>query len=395
MIRQVGLVALAFWLGVAGSGQALANTENISSGCNAFAFSMQKELVRTHSRQNIFFSPYSLSAALGMTWAGARGETAAQMAGALHLDQSREKALANYTELNRIIGETRGVQLDAANALWAQQGFPFLSSFRKETASVFRGEFNPLDLAGAPEQSRMRINKWVEKKTCGKISELLAKGSIDPQTRLVLTNAVYFKGDWEVPFKGTDTLEGLFTREDGTTTKVPMMHRTGEYRYTEDESCRMVLIPYMGQDVVMAVLLPKGTLDELCSRLDADVFKTLFDQASPAEISLALPRFNVEASYDMRDVLEALGMQNAFNVVKADFSGIDGRRDLFVSQVAHKAVLEVNESGSEAAAATGVIVAMRMMPHVIPFAADRPFMVAIVHAPSQAILFLGAVHDLP
>jgi serpin B len=364
---------------------------------NEFAFSLYQKIAGAEPNRgkNVFFSPYSISTALGMTYAGARGETAQQMAAALRFNEDQEALHRSFRDLAaRLDGTGKPYQLKIANALWGQRDFPFEAQYLSLIEKYYAGGFQTLDFAQAPEAGRTTINQWVERQTAGKIQELLRSGDISPATRLVLTNAIYFKGEWETSFDIKQTRPAPFKVIPGNTVEVPMMVRTGQLPYTETDTLQAVELPYAGKDLAMVLLLPKDDLGSLEQYLSRQQVGILLTQMQSTRLSLQLPRFKFDARYALQnqEYLPALGMVDAFDSRKADFSGLTGRRDLAVSGVFHKAFIDVNESGTEAAAATGGAVSLTSLPsREIVFRADHPFLFLIHHKPTGSILFMGRI----
>ncbi len=364
---------------------------------NEFAFSLYQKIAGAEPNlgKNVFFSPYSISTALGMTYAGARGETAQQMAAVLRFDEDQEALHRSFRDLAaRLDGTGKPYQLKIANALWGQRDYPFEAKFLSLIGEYYAGGFQTLDFAQAPEPSRVAINQWVERQTADKIRNLLQQGDITSLTRLVLTNAIYFKGEWETPFEKNQTRPAPFKVNPGNTVEVPMMMRTGQLPYAETDTLQAVELPYAGKDLAMVLLLPKDDLGSLEQYLSRQQVGILLTQMQPIRLSLFLPRFKFDARYALqnKDYLPALGMVDAFDSQLADFSGLTGHKALHISGVFHKAFIDVNESGTEAAAATAVVVGLKSMPPpATVFRADHPFIFLIHHKPTGSILFMGRI----
>jgi serpin B len=289
--------------------------------------------------------------------------------------------------------------LRVANALWAQESYKFLDSYTGPLREYYESEARNLDFIGKLEPSRQAINAWVEDRTEDKIKDLFPTGSLDSSTRLVLTNAVYFKGTWVDPFLRDETYDQPF-RSPGGELSVPMMHRSGassRYAYAETDSLQALELPYKGGDLSMLVLLPKGDeLSGLEGALSQGLLDELYGKLSVTRINVILPRFKFSSGYTLNTELSSLGMPTAFQYGPADFSGMDGSRDLYIGVVIHKAFVDVNEEGTEAAAATGVgMLAGSAMPPEKPleFRADHPFIFLIRDNGSGAILFMGRMED--
>ncbi len=346
---------------------------------------------------NLFFSPSSIHTALAMTYAGARGNTAAEMAKTLHYGKG-EKFFSAY---GRVIGRTRAAkdskyQLNIANALWLQQDKPFLAPFLKLNTDHFKAGLFDLDFKRAFEPARRKINKWVEDKTQEKIKDLLPPGSLNNMTRMVLTNAIYFKGDWANQFKKENTKDMDFHVSAGKKVKTPMMYQSGKFGYTETPDMQALKMPYQGDDLSMVVLLPKkaGGLAKLEKSLAAGNIDLWVKRLGrPRKVMVYFPRFKMTYKMKMKPILKKMGMPVAFGM-KADFSGMTGSRDLFIDEVYHKAFVKVDEKGTEAAAATAVVMKPSNGGSPPPvFKADRPFLFLIRHEKTGMILFLGRVSD--
>jgi serpin B len=369
---------------------------------NAFAIDFYKQV--RGGQGNLFFSPYSISMALGMAYAGARGNTAAQMAKTMHLglDQpSSNKALGALDTQILAAGRKKGVELKVANALWADKSCPLLKEYLEVIRTGYQGGIRQLDFAQNPEPARKTINSWVEEQTKDKIKDLLAPGAVDTTTRLVLTNAIYFMGLWVSQFNKEFTKELPFTLPDGNEVQVPMMHRTEYFSYMDETDLQVLEMEYKGVELSMVVLLPskeKGLED-----LEESVTLDRLDQwigehrrRGERKVEVFLPRFKMTSDFLLRTVLTNMGMTDAFSLGSADFSGMTGNMDFFIGEGFHKAFVEVNEHGTEAAAATGFKFDLkgtaRVTPPPIPiFRADHPFLFLIRHKPTNCILFFGRV----
>jgi serpin B len=361
---------------------------------NAFAMDLYAQLAKKDG--NVFFSPTSLQTALAMTWAGARGATAQEMAKSLHLDNNAKsnEELGHFLATLNADGKKGGYELAVANALWGGKGYPFMPAYLSLVKSAYGGNLNNLDFATNPEAARKIINDWVASQTHDKIQDLMPFGSIQPSTRLVLTNAIYFKGKWDLPFEKSQTKEADFVLAGGEKMKAPLMYQQKHFRLVEDESVQMLELPYGQNDLAMWVLLPKSVdgLSAVEKGLTSDRLTALAAQLRDQEVKVWLPRFKIESGFEMADVLRGLGMRRAFNPGQADFSGMASAERFFLDRVIHKAFVNVDEEGTEAAAATGITMrataVFRPKP-IAMFRADHPFVFAIVHQKSGAILFMG------
>ncbi|MBI3051684.1 serpin family protein [Candidatus Woesearchaeota archaeon] len=347
--------------------------------------------------ENIFFSPFSFSSALAMTYEGAKGTTASEMESALHLDSNSASRRAAFAGLNSELNAPgKNFTLSVANALWVQNDYRLLPDYTQVAGIAYSARVSNLDFARDSEGSRQTINSWVEDKTHDKITNLIPQGVLTPGTRLVLTNAIYFKGSWKDQFDKSLTMEEDF-RAPGKTVKAQMMRRTGRgagYNYAEVDGIQILEMPYSGDELSMIVVLPEqGKLAEAERSLKS--FEDWRAQLSMQRVDVYFPRFRMETQYFASGELKKLGMKSAFDT-SADFSGIDGSRGLYIQAVIHKAFVEVNEEGTEAAAATAVVVGITSIGVEKPipvFRADRPFIFMIYHKKSGSILFMGRVSD--
>ncbi|MEX0704772.1 MAG: serpin family protein [Planctomycetales bacterium] len=376
------------------------DVKTLVQGNNRFAFDLYRKL-RADQSGNLFYSPYSISTALAMTYAGADGETATQMARALRFDLPADKLHPAYRELTGLIQPDTSAAdahytLKVANRLWGQQGYDFRPEYLRLTREQYRAELAQLDFRQQPEQARKAINDWIEQQTERKIKDLIPAGALDSLTRLVLTNAIYFKGDWAEPFEKRATQTADFHVTGDKTTKVPLMHRTGNVSYADLGGAQIVELPYAEDAVSMLVLLPREIdgLPALEEKLTAENLAEWTGKLRRQQVRLFLPRFKLTEQFQLNGVLQSLGMTDAFIPEQADFSGMNGRRDLFITAVVHKAFVDVNEEGTEAAAATGVIVGVTSAPaEPTTFRADRPFVFLIRDKATGSILFVGRVRN--
>lgn len=371
------------------------SVDEVVASNNRFAFDLYS-LYRKHP-DNIFYSPYSLLAALAMTYEGARGQTAEEMAQVFYLpeDEVRRSGLAGF--YNAINQPDREYVLDTANALWPAQDYHFLDDYFEVIERYYRGKIEYLDYVTDPEGSRLTINNWVEEQTRDKIKNLIPAGFIDPLTRLVLTNAIYFKGQWLTEFDPDLTRNELFYVDEDKEIEVPMMRRTDEeavFDYAQLDDVQILSLPYKGEEVAMTIILPdRGQLEAVEASLSLEQLNYYRSALNRQRVDVYLPRFKLDTKYIMNDDLSDLGMPSAFSS-QADFSGLTGARDLYISAVIHQAFVEVNEEGTEAAAATGVVMQELAIMDLPVFRADRPFIFLIEHLETGAILFMGRVVDL-
>ncbi|MDD5382816.1 MAG: serpin family protein [Candidatus Margulisbacteria bacterium] len=367
----------------------------MSDKINSFSFNLYQEL--KDEPGNLFFSPYGVYTALSMAYAGASGETARQMAGTLNLGPSADK---DHQELGRLINQLNtpkeSYKLTAANALWGQRGYKFLKPFLSILKDRYRSELNQADFMRNPEESRKTINRWVEKQTDKKIKDLLVPASVNKLTRLILINAIYFKAAWHEKFEKEATRDEAFYLSSDEKTIVPMMKQTEEFEYYENAKLQMLQLPYKHYDLAMLIILPKerAGLASLEQNLKSEELNRWLKELERKEVIISLPRFKTTSTFSLQDILPVMGMKDAFSVDNADFSGMTGKRDIFISDVIHKAYVDVNEDGTEAAAATAVLMAESMAPRPEEpkvFKADHPFIFLIRDNNSGTILFFGRI----
>jgi serpin B len=364
---------------------------------NAFAIDLYGKLAEGNE-ENFFFSPFSISTALAMTYAGAQGTTETQMASTLHFSLPQTTLHPAFGALladMEAVGARDGYELSTANSLWGQIDLPFVPEFLATLASAYGAPLREVDFQTTPEPSRQTINAWVASATHDRIKDLLPQGSINDLTRLVLANAIYFKGSWARTFDAADTRSGDFHPRGGGTIQVPMMHQTAQFRYAWIAGTVQVLeLPYTTGDLSMIFIMadtPDG-MPDLETALSLPAFEQWCDALVPAnELSVNIPSVTFASTFRLAQTLGALGMTEAFDPSLADFSGIADQAGLFIGDVFHKSFVLVNEEGTEAAAATGVTTGVTSMPP--SFYADHPFIFLIRHNRSGAILFLGRVMD--
>ena len=353
---------------------------------------------------NLFYSPYSVSQALAMAYAGARDETAAQMAETLRFSLDDERLHAAMNALDQLLAsraenlghqEGTGFRLEVANALWGQEGYAFREEFLEALARHYGAGMHLVDYARDPEAARVRINAWVLEQTEGRIENLLAPGTVDTLTRLVLANAIYMKASWQSPFDPANTADGAFTLTNGDQVTVPMMRQTARFALRRDSDFVAVELPYIGHQLRMTILMPNvGALEGFEQDLDAERLAEILGGLESVELRLIMPKLRVESEFGLGDALQSLGMTDAFTPGAADFSGMDGARDLFIGAVVHKAFVDVDETGTEAAAATAVVMAAGAMPgKPQEVTIDHPFLFLIRDQGTGAVLFVGRVVD--
>ena len=367
-----------------------------SDSNNEFGLALFQQL--NHTPKNVFFSPYSLSVALSMTAAGARGETAEAMKKVLRQVAKDKDYNASIHSMREYLRHNKGsaIRLDVANRLWAQKGYTIETSFQSKMTKFYNAPLRLLDFAKQAESARHTINAWVESQTQNKIKELLKPNILQNATKLVLTNAIYFKGNWENKFDKSNTSTKPFTMENGEKQNVPMMFANRKFRTADIDGHRLVSLPYKGKAFDMLLFLPKKgvKLADASKLLHAKQLAAWEQKMYKTKVQLSLPRFKMTSAFSMGKVLSDMGMSIAFKAGQADFGGINKKdaKQLYISAVVHKAFLEVNEEGSEAAAATAVVMtkSAASLPTVVTF--DRPFLLMIRHVRSNTILFMGQLH---
>lgn len=363
------------------------------SGINRFTTNSYQEL--SQSSGNLIFSSFNIATSLSMALAGAHGATAAEMSKVL----CQNPGAAYNTELNALIAELlrdgngNGNELASANNVWVQQGFPVLPAFQQTMLDLFHAPSTPVDFRANAEAARQEINRWTAERTKDRIQDLFPAGSLSPDTRMVLTSAIYFYGKWQSPFKPSETHTDSFQLEDGGKTDARFMTQTAHFGYTETPAVQILEMRYGGTPFAFDVLLPKqaGGLKSLEKSLTPENLGAWFQGLENDPVEVYLPKFRAESSFALAETLGRMGMPTVFTR-EADFSGIDGRRDLFISGVLHKAFVDVSEAGTEAAAATGTtmrIAAVMRNPKKVVFRADHPFVFVIRDTKSGAIVFAG------
>jgi len=381
------------------------SVNQVVEGGNKLAVDLYKKLTQENKGKNIFFSPVSISTALAMTYAGAKGETAKEMAEVLHFGLPQEKLHPAYKKILSLFNDpagtdSRSYDLTVANALWGLKGYKWLDSFLNVTRKNYGAGLREVDFVKATEKARNTINTWVEKETNGKIKDLIPKDVLNPLTRLVLTNAVYFNGTWTEKFKKRNTRNQDFTVSSGTKKQVPLMHQTKHFKYTEAKGVKALEMRYKGNDLSMVVILPdtKDGFAALEQGLTKDTISSLIGKLKYERVSVTIPKFKMTSTFSLKDVLSSMGMKKAFIFGTADFSGMNGVTSglerLYISAVIHKAFVDVNETGTEAAAATAVVMAAGCAPRrPKTFQADHPFLFLIRDMRTGSILFMGRVMD--
>ncbi|KAM5268010.1 serpin B9 isoform 1-T2 [Hipposideros larvatus] len=367
----------------------------LSEANGSFALHLLRVLCQDNPSHNVFYSPVSVSSALAMVFLGAKGNTAAEMAQVLSLNTETDIHRGFQSLLAEVNKPGTKYLLRVANRLFGEKTYEFLSTFKESCLQFYHAELEQLSFTKAAEQSQKHINTWVSKKTEGKIQDLLPGNSIDEQTRLVLVNAVYFKGRWNEEFNKTCTMEMPFKISQKEQRPVQMMFQEAEFNlaYIEEVQAQVLELPYAGKELSMLIVLPDDGVDlssvEKNLTFEKFIAWTKPDCMKHTEVEVLLPRFKLEEDYDMGSVLQCLGIIDAFQEGKADFSAMSAKRDLCLSKFVHKAFVEVNEEGTEAAAASASVVVECCFVDGPRFCADHPFLFFIRHNKADCILFCG------
>jgi serpin B len=378
-----------------------ADIQTLAAGNTAFGLDLYKAL--SAQTGNLIFSPYSVSQALVMTYAGARGKTETQMAAALRFGLPQSSLHRTFNALDLALmkppavpeSEGTGFQLSIANSIWGQKGYTFLPGFLDVLGENYGAGLRLADFVAAPEPARLAINQWVSDTTRDKIKDLIPSGAITPDTRLVLANAIYFKAGWQTPFEPSLTHDGPFTLMDGKQVSAKMMSLAAPagLRYGKGGNYQAVALPYKGGRASMLVLVPDaGHFAEVQSGLTSARLAQIEAGLQTRQVALSLPKFSFESETSLAGPLASLGMPDAFTPGLADFSGMDGARNLLITAVLHKAFVAVDEQGTEAAAATAVIVGLAAVPLTdVTLTVDRPFIFVIRDDATGTVLFMGQV----
>jgi len=373
----------------------------VVDGDTAFALDLYQQLRQAAPGDNLFYSPYSISLALAMTYGGARTDTEKVMAAALHFTLPQDRLHQALNALSQELAkrgqgakgkDDQPFRLHIVNATWGQKDYTFLSGYLDLLAQNYGAGLRVLDFKQAPDPSRVTINNWVSDQTEGRIKDLIPQGAITPLTRLVLTNAIYFNAAWLYQFEKSLTSPRTFHLLDGKDVTVPMMKLTKSFGYFSGNNYEAVELPYDGNEISMVILLPRsGHFTAFENSLDTRLIDSAISGLKSTQVALTMPKFKIESSIGLKKALSGLGMGIAFTE-SADFSGMTVRPELFINDALHKAFVQVDESGTEAAAATAVIVGVTSVP-VSPIAVtiDRPFLFLIRDIKTGAVLFIGRV----
>ncbi len=382
----------------------LADGQSLAAGNNAFALDLYRAV--QNESENVFFSPYSISLALAMTYAGANGETERQMAETLHFTLPEDRLHPAFNALDQELAsrkdsgggqgaDGKGFRFNIVNDLWGQKDYEFQPEFLDTLAKNYGAGLRLLDFATEPDAARKIINDYIAENTEQRIKDLIPEGAIDVMTRLVLTNAIYFNAAWLFPFEKELTKDAPFTKLDGSTVTVPMMEMPSyeSMNYADGEGYTAVALPYENPSLQMLILLPdEGNFAAFEESLDAARLESIVGELQFTSVRVKMPKFKIEGQFELGGTLAGLGMTDAFDPDRADFSGMNGKRDLYIGSVIHKSFVNVDEEGTEAAAATAVIMETASAPmEMIDLTIDRPFLFLIRDVSTNTTLFMGRV----
>ncbi len=366
----------------------------ITHSVNGFGFDLYRHL---NEDENLFFSPYSISCALAMTYAGARGNTAKEMSDVLYFNTNQAVFHHNYRLFNDSLlnlDKVKSIELNVANALWAQEDYDFLKEYMEFIEKSYDAAIQNMDFKESSnrENARKKINNWVEEKTKDKIKDLIQPGILTPLTRMILTNAIYFKGKWMFPFDKGKTHTSIFHIDPDKSTSTDFMNQTKQVGYYEDNEVQAIELPYEGKKITMVIILPKtiNGWKQQGKALNQKKLNHVLSNMTRTEVVMAIPKFTKESSFSLSKKLTEMGMTDAFTD-DADFSGMTGNKELMIDEVLHKSYIEVNEAGTEAAAATAVIMALKSeyIENPVRFIADHPFIYMIMDKKTGGMIFLG------
>jgi len=377
------------------------NLEGFNSfvkGNNQFAIELYQQLIKENG--NLFFSPISISATFSMICAGAEGKTEKEIKEVFHFKIEEKELAIHFSKLIKELKNISGCELSIANALWIQKGYKLKKEFLDITKKFYDAGCNEVNFKTSPEESRKIINNWVEQKTKGKIKDLIEKGYITSLTRFILTNAIYFNGEWYHQFDKELTKDMPFYLMDGSEKQTPMMQFEDfkKFNYFEDKLVQILEMNYEGEEISMIVILPKERygIKDVEKILTVDILNKWIESMEFTEVEVYFPKFKIEKSYNLSKNLRELGIVSIFGP-EAELSGITGGKDLYINEVFHKSFIDVNETGTEAAAATGFGFPESMPPYEKPepkvFKADHPFIFLICNRYTKTILFLGRVME--
>lgn len=368
--------------------------KNLGYSNSAFGFDVYKSLKQAEG--NIFFSPYSISTAFAMTYAGAKNQTQKEISSVFYFPHKGLHSL--FGKLQKTINTMQdegSIKLSVANALWLQKEYPFLNTFVKLNEKYYGAGIQSVDFLKHTEDARQTINAWIEDKTQDHIKELIKPRMVDKSTRLVLSNAIYFKGNWKASFEKKNTKERFFHLSATEKIQVPMMMQSSKYKFKKLDDFRVIELPYEGNSLSMFLFLPTevdglGDFERKFTNKNVNNWIKSLQDSSKIKVKVSLPKFKITSDFELSSTLIALGMPRAFSSM-ADFSGMDGTKDLYISNVVHKAFVDVNEEGTEATASTAVIMARKSIRSSPVFQANHPFLFLIREQKTGSILFMGRV----
>ena len=399
-----GKVSMSRFERVSNPDAASSDIEQLVTGNTAFAFDLYKAVRALEG--NIVYSPYSISLAFAMAYGGAKGDTAAQMAETLQYTLPGEQFHPAFNALDLDLAgrpaETADVekkerfQLNIANSLWGQDGWPFLPEYLDLLALNYGAGMRLVDFKKDPEGARLQINDWIADQTRSRIKDIIPPGVLDTMTRMVLANAIYFKATWEYEFEANYTADRQFSLLNGDIVSVPTMQigHPKNLSYAAGDGWQAVTLPYKGGLTEMVILVPdNGNFEAFESGLTAEEYEQILAAMELQDVIFSMPKFSFETRYGLKGILAGMGLQAAFDPNAADFSGIDGQRDLYIADAIHKAFIAVDEKGTEAAAATAVVMLEASLPQGVVLTIDRPFFYVIRDVPTGTILFMGRVVD--
>ena len=363
---------------------------------NEFSFNFYDE-IQASETGNIFFSPYSIFVAYSMTYEGSDGNTEIEMRNVLNILQNDSATLSSFGKIYNLLNQNqKGYTISTANAFWAHKDYKFLDSYIKLLKNYYLAEANELDFSKNVEAAEI-INSWIEKITHDKIKDMIEPDMLSDMTKLVLTNAIYFKGLWANPFDPENTYDGEFNLKSGQKIDIDMMrssHDSSDFNYTENDDLQVLKLYYSGNNLSMIIVIPKENDISIAeSALTYENLTKWNSEFNETEVSVEIPKFKFEKKYNLNDIMMNLGIIDAFIPAGADFSKMDGTNWLFISKSLHQSFIEVNEEGTEAAAATANMMELTAMPDKKYFIADHPFVFLIQHEETGAILFMGKVID--
>ena len=387
-------ILVAFLGGMFSQASAQPEMNQTVKGNNRFAFDLFEKIQQ--EGENVFFSPYSISSALAMTYTGAEGTTQQEMQKIFGFANDRQSQAEAFHMLNKHLDtlNDKTIELNVANSLWCQDNYDFLDEFLNINKKYYQAGIRKVDFRNNHPEARKQINQWVEEETNKKIKDLIKEGTLSPSVRMVLANAIYFNGKWAYPFNKSQTRPEMFYMNENNRKRVLFMHRSVSVKYYEDELAQVVELPYSGKDLSMMIMLPQEVsgIHKLEQKLDTGLYNEYQESMFSKKVDLWLPRFRVETQYNLNQPLKNLGMNSAFSG-DADFSGMTGNKELFISDVAHKAFVEVSEEGTEAAAATGAVMSKTSLVKKVEFRADHPFIYLIKDNRTGSILFMGRLFE--